>query len=296
MKKALSLLLIASLPAVSVVSAQVAEDISENEVIVATSDVESTTEVTEVTDVTDIEETTEVETLNAPTNTTAVNAVSTLNGEYKEVACNSDVIFSQNSCNQCFIGSKVSVGEKKTDIFDNWKNTTSDTFFTAVKSEQKLPELISFGSTWVPSNADASKIWSFHTDVSEAFVPAGNGSEEFTLNPNHTVRFYQTSLGAGYTLESTTKNSGDVVGMLKFPVVYYTQSASSGDRSSSNETHYECVAYTLDKPAEPTPAPKTPETPKEITKTETGPAETLVLIIAAFFIAFGLMISLRKRA
>lgn len=291
MKKALSLLLIASLPAISTVSvfAQDTEVTSENEVV-------TTTDVTDVTEVTDVEETTEVaevETLNAPTNTTAVNATSTRNGEYKEVACTSDVIFSQNSCNQCFIGSEVSVGEKKTDLFDNWKNPSSDTIFTAIKSEQKLPELISFGSTWVPSNADASKIWTFHTDVSEGFVP-NNGIEEFILSPNQEVRFYQTSLGAGYTLESTTKNNGDVVGMLKFPVVYYSQNLS-GEKSSTSQTHYECVAYPLKK-VEPTPAPNTPETPKEITKTETGPAETLVLIIAAFFIAFGLMISLRKRA
>lgn len=57
------------------------------------------------------------------------------------------------------------------------------------------------------------------------------------------------------------------------------------------------MAYTLSAAA--TVAPVVPEkvapiTPA-ITKTETGPTETLVLIIAAFFIAFGLMFSLRKR-
>lgn len=191
MRKALSLLLIASLPVVSMASvfAQDTEVTPENEIVTTTSDIETSSD----TENTEVTETTEVETLNAPTNTTAVNAVSTRNGEYKEVACTSDVIFSQNSCNQCFIGSQVSVGEKKTDLFDNWKNPSSDTIFTAIKSEQKLPELISFGSTWVPSNADASKIWAFHTDVSESFTP-NNGVEEFALTPSQEVRFYQTSL------------------------------------------------------------------------------------------------------
>jgi hypothetical protein len=56
------------------------------------------------------------------------------------------------------------------------------------------------------------------------------------------------------------------------------------------------VAYTLSAPV-PTVAPvvKPAVITPEITKTETGPTETIILIIAAFFIAFGLMYSLRKR-
>lgn len=66
------------------------------------------------------------------------------------------------------------------------------------------------------------------------------------------------------------------------------------------------MAYKLDAPTPtvvtpPAPAPGTPAPPAkvapvpEMTKTETGP-ETLILIAAAFFIAFGLMFTLRKRA
>lgn len=291
MRRAISLLLVATLPVVSVSSV-----FAQNEEIsvetVSTNDNVVTTVSETVTETTSDDSTT---TLNAAVNTSAVNASSTRNGEYKEVSCSSDVVFSQNSCNQCFVGSTVSVGEKKADLFDNWKNQTTDTMFIAVKSEQKKPEMISFGSNWVASNADESKMWVYHTDVSEAFIPASNGNEELSLNPGQELRFYQSALGAGYTLESTTKNNGDVVGMMRFPVVYYTQDISGGERSTTSQTHYECVSYTLKKEETP-PTPVTPKPPKDITKTETGPAETLVLIVAAFFIAFGLMISLRKRS
>ena len=61
------------------------------------------------------------------------------------------------------------------------------------------------------------------------------------------------------------------------------------------------MAYKLDVPAPvvaapetPVPEPVKPAPVPEMTKTETGP-ETLLLIAAAFFIAFGLMFTLRKR-
>lgn len=116
---------------------------------------------------------------------------------------------------------------------------------------------------------------------------------------NQEVKFTQTDLGAGYTLTSTNKKNGDVVGLMKYPISFYTMDVNTATRSTTPQTHYECVTYTLDAPATPekttptpTPEKKTPGTP---TKVETGPAETLVLIVAAFFIAFGLMLSLRKR-
>jgi hypothetical protein len=90
-----------------------------------------------------------------------------------------------------------------------------------------------------------------------------------------------------------------MVGLLRFPVV-----AHAVDKTTANEgpatTHYECVSYALSAPVVPTPVTPeptkpTPPTPAEVTQTATGPAETLILILAAFFIAFGMMFSLRKR-
>jgi hypothetical protein len=87
--------------------------------------------------------------------------------------------------------------------------------------------------------------------------------------------------------------------MLRFPIVYHTVDIMNGNESEA-KTHYECVSYSLaasTAPAVVTPQtlPEKKPTPAEVTQTKTGP-ETLLLIVAAFFIAFGLMFSLRKRA
>ena len=277
MRKALSLLLVASLPAVSLSSVFAQDDLLTDDLTLDSATEEMTT--------TDLDTT-----FHAPTNTSAVAAKSVNLGEYTEVACSTDMAFSQNSCTQCFVGATAKVGEKKTDLFDNWTNPTSDSVFVIVKDEQKIPQMISFGSNWVPASSDESKMWKNSPAIE--WTP-NNEKQEFSLLPNQEIRFIETDLGAGYTLESTTKKHGEIVGMLKFPLTYYTQSLATAERSNTSTTHYECVKVTLDNPTIPT-TPETPVAPK--TDVETGPAETLVLIIAAFFIAFGLMISLRKRA
>ena len=89
-----------------------------------------------------------------------------------------------------------------------------------------------------------------------------------------------------------------MIGMLRFPIVSHLTDIATATEGEA-KTHYECVAYKLEAAAAvvtPTPAPAPTVTPPaEMTKTETGP-ETLLLIAAAFFIAFGLMFTLRKRA
>lgn len=284
MRKFASLLLVATLPVVSVSSIFAQDDLSIDDISLDSSAV-TTSDTASV----NAEDTT----LNAPSNTTAVTAKSVNLGEYKEVSCSTDVVFSQNSCNQCFVGATAKVGEKKTDLFDNWKNPTSDSTFIIVKDEQKIPQMISFGSNWVPASSDESKMWK-NSPVIEWVPNSENGKQEFALLPNQEIRFIETDLGAGYTLESTTKKHGEVIGLLKFPLTYYTQSLTNATRSATADTHYECVKVTLDNPGVPPTTPEKPVVPK--TDVQTGPAETLVLIIAAFFIAFGLMISLRKRS
>lgn len=116
------------------------------------------------------------------------------------------------------------------------------------------------------------------------------------INPGSKVKFYEADLGAGYTFEKTDKKNGEMIGMLRFPVVAHVMDMNTANEGAAT-THYECVAYKLDEPAVATGTGATPEKktpPKEATQTETGP-ETLLLIIAAFFIAFGMMFTLRRR-
>ncbi len=118
---------------------------------------------------------------------------------------------------------------------------------------------------------------------------------QYILGAGQKVKFIEADLAAGYTLTKSDRKNGELVGMMKYPIVAHA--VDSVGNEGAAKTHNECVAYNLSAPVvtpvTPTPTP-TPVTP-EITKTATGPAETLILILAAFFIAFGLMFSLRKR-
>lgn len=227
---------------------------------------------------------------------TAAPAQSMNLGEYKSVACTSNSAFGTNSCDQCFESAPVKVGQRLTGLFDNWTNTTTS-ILIAYQNEQKSPNMVAFsGTKWSSNPADEAKIWKDGSDI--AWVPSAAGStkKQFMLPAWQKVRFIESDLGAGYTLESSTAKNGELVGLLRFPVVYHTLDTNGNEGVA--KTHYECVAY---KVSAPVVAPVTPVQPKPVvtpttppTKVQTWP-ETIVLILAAFFIAFGLMFSLRKR-
>lgn len=218
-------------------------------------------------------------------------------GEYAPVSCSSNSSFAVNSCDQCFDGGSVKTGTRLTGIFDNFSNGTPN-FLVTYKDEQKSPNMVKFGNTvWTTSPADESKIFLYGSDVQ--WVTNGSGGKmSFMLNPGQKVKFYDADLSAGYTLTSTDKKTGDLIGMLRFPVVSHSLDVKTAAEGAAN-THYECVSYKLDAPASVTPTPGNPTPakpvpPKGVTQTQTGP-ETLLLIAAAFFIAFGMMFALRRR-
>ena len=216
-------------------------------------------------------------------------------GEYKSVSWASRPEFGISSCNQCFDGASIKVGTRMTGLFDNWTNSSTNVL-KAIKDEQKMPNMVKFGaSIWSSTPTTESAIWKYSSDVIWTNVGSGT-KQEFLLQPGSKVRFLEADLGAGYTLDKTDRKNGELVGMLRFPVISHAIDVRTASEGAAN-THYECVAYKLDTPVV-TPAtpvtPVKPVPPKEMTKTETGP-ETLLLIAAAFFIAFGLMFTLRRR-
>lgn len=234
-----------------------------------------------------------------PTLTKTPSAGSSL-GEYKSVACTTNSAFAANSCDQCFDGGSLKKDEMVSGLYDNWINPTSS-ILLAYKEEQKTPNMVALGNTkWSSLPSDESLMWK--TDNPEiTWVDSGSGGKsQYILPAGNKVKFHQTDLAInGYKLVSTDKKAGDAVGLLRFPIVYRTIDTTTGEESAP-KTHYECVAYSLAASATPatpaeTPTPEKKPTPAEVTQTQTGP-ETLLLIVAAFFIAFGLMFSLRKRA
>lgn len=235
----------------------------------------------------------------APTSTSSgvVAAPGSSLGEYKLVSCDSNSSFAINSCDQCFDGGSIKVGTRLTGLFDNWTNTSAN-FLVAYKEEQKAPNMVRFGNTvWKSAPIDETKVFKNGPDVQ--WTNSGTGKLSYMLNPSQKAKFYDADLTAGYTLEKTDKKAGELIGMLRFPVVSHTVDIKTAAEGSAS-THYECVAYKLDSPAVVAPTTPTPTTPvkpvppKEVTQTQTGP-ETLLLIAAAFFIAFGMMFALRQR-
>lgn len=209
-------------------------------------------------------------------------------GEYKAVSCASNPAFGTNSCDQCFDGGSVTVGKRLTGLFDNWTNNTSG-LLIAYQNEQKTPNMVGFGaSTWTTSPIDDSKIWKNSSDIIWSPTQTGSTKMQYILGAGQKVRFLEADLAAGYTLSKTDRKNGELVGMMRYPIVAHAVDISGNEGPA--KTHYECVAYNLSAPVV-TPPPVTPG----VTQTPTGPTETIVLILAAFFIAFGLMFSLRKR-
>jgi hypothetical protein len=231
--------------------------------------------------------------------TTAVTAsMGSSLGEYKTVACTTNPAFATNSCDQCFVGGSVKVGGDLNGLFDNWTNNTSN-MLIAYKDEQKLPNMVAFGSTWSSTPSDMSKFWKNSSDIT--WISTGSGGRmNYILQAGQKVKFIDSELGARYVLDKTDKKDGETVGMIRYPIVSHAVDKTTGNEGAAT-THYECVSYTLSAPAvaptpKPTPAPVPVPPTKEVTQTATGPTETLILILAAFFIAFGMMFSLRKRS
>lgn len=217
-------------------------------------------------------------------------------GEAPVVACTSNPAFAANSCDQCFEAPAVKVGQRLTGLFDNWINNTTS-ILIAYEHEQEPPKMITFWSNtrWSTNPADEKKIWKYGSDI--AWIPSSAGSDkkQFMLTAGQKVRSVESDLAAGYTLEKTDAKNGELIGMIRYPLTFRV--LDSNGNQGEPKTHNECVAYKLSAPKTPVTPPKTPTTPTpaEVTKPQTGPAETLLLIVAAFFIAFGLMFSLRKR-
>ena len=155
--------------------------------------------------------------------------------------------------------------------------------------------MVRFGNTtWTSTPASEANVWKFSSDVVWV-TPPGETKSQFLLAGGQKVKFYEADLGAGYTLEKTDKKAGDLVGMLRFPTVSHTMDLSTAAEGNAS-THYECVAYKLDLPAPVTPTGtgSKPPQPSVVTQTKTGP-ESLLLIAAAFFIAFGMMFTLKRK-
>lgn len=224
----------------------------------------------------------------------STSAVFAAVGDYKETACTAEL--TSQSCDVCFTGDKVAPGGQVTGFFDSWTNKNQNEQII-YKDEQTMPEMIalSSGTVFTANPLDPESFWKFGSAVIWTDSATGTGKQEFMLDAGKTVRYIEADLGASYTLTSTDRAGGEVVGVLRFPLNYHNVDTDGNE--GKKETITECVAYTADvATAKVTPVETvqpTPE-PKKMTTVKTGPGESLVLVAMALLIAAGL-VAVRRR-
>lgn len=220
-----------------------------------------------------------------------VSSVSALPGDYKEIQCATQSFFAANSCNQCFDGGKVTVGQKLTGFYDTWTNKNQSEQ-VAYKGEQSYPEMVNLGGTatsWKAIPDDAATYWKYGAEIIWVDSLTGSGKQEYTLDPGKTVTFMEADLGASYSLEKTDKKAGEFVGLMKFPVAYHDVSSSGNEGEKLN--HVECVAFASVAAA----APAAPKPVPQATAVKTGP-ESFLLIAFALLLSFVFVAYRRKKA
>ena len=150
-------------------------------------------------------------------------------GDYAEIPCTSQAFFAANSCNQCFEGGKVTVGQKITGLQDTWTNGTKNEL-VAYKDEQIYPEMVVLGggaTSWIATPNTPSLYWKYGTDVVWVNSLTGSGKQEYSLEAGKTITFMDSDFGASYSLDKADAKGG-YVGLMKFPVVYHEVSAAGG--------------------------------------------------------------------
>jgi len=187
-----------------------------------------------------------------------------------EVSCSTDPDFTSNSCNQCFTGGAVAMGDNKGLLTDKWENN-SNVDQVLFKEEQDMPKIMGLGgASWAEvKSSDDIDFWQFTADLDTLYDADTLG---YTLAPGASVTWIETPLGNAYRLEDNPVVEGGNVGMLTYDIALH--SVEDGAPSLDTESHRECVLYTSGNPSERLP--------------ETG-AEHILLAFVALLLGLGFL-------
>lgn len=203
--------------------------------------------------------------------------------KYEEIACSTDAIFSENSCNQCFDGWIKWEGDTAGQLVDLWVNNTGvDQVMYKELNFQKenLPKMISLnGASWVEDKV-ANDFWK-PTDALNALFDSN--SQGFLLKAGQSVNWIETTEGSSYHLEKNTADKWANIGLLVYSL-NVSPVLETWELSTDTSTHKECVLFKSGaKSVTPTPKQK----PKELPKT--WPEHFILLLLLAMFLAFGIL-------
>lgn len=215
--------------------------------------------------------------------------LSSTNAAYKEVACSTDEVFNQNSCNQCFLWDTKSVWSNITLMSDKWINnwTTSKLMY---KETQEDPSMLALnGSSWsmIP---ETDSFWQYTDEMNAKY------SEElswYVLKAWEEVTWLKSSLGYAYKLDSTNALNNENIWLLIYPI--FSHDISWVDNISVDAVEYrECVIFKASNEEITPPEIITPEKPKPKLP-QTWP-EYILLLIIAMLAWYGILKVIRRKS
>lgn len=198
-----------------------------------------------------------------------------------EVSCSTNQDFTANSCNQCFTGGSVSVGDNKGLLTDVWENnSTGDQVL--FKEEQEMPQMIALGgANWTEVKAsDSVDFWQFTSGLEALYDDDTLG---YTLAAGASVTWLESTLGSAYQVVSNAA-AGSNAGILAYDIAVHNVE-DDGNIALDTENHRECVLYTSAGEASTPEEPVIPSTPN---LPETGP-EHMLLALVALLLGFGFL-------
>ena len=199
---------------------------------------------------------------------------------YDEVECSTDPVFSENSCNQCFLGWEKTQGNNIWLLKDVWMNVT-DVDKILYKEEQIDPEMINLD----PDNVNwlQSQAWDSFWKYTDAFNALYSDVEEWYVLPAwESVTWIESALSSVFTLEKNTAPKWSNIGLLVYPISTHNILAD-WEITIDNSEHKECVLFKSWDAAEVV----VPTEPKKLP--QTWPAEYILLLILSMILGFGLL-------
>lgn len=206
--------------------------------------------------------------------------------EVTEVQCSTDTVYSENSCDQCFVRTpNMNVWEVVANMNDIWENS-GNVSQILYKEEQKMPKMISlWGASWKETKvSDTVDFWRMSWDLDAKY---SDEEEGYLLAPGESVRWLESTMGSAYQLTANTTAQGVNIGLLTYDTT--VRNIVNNIPEVDPTMHRECVIF---KSGEPGAAPVTPPTER---LPDTGPAHVLLALVA-LLLGAGLFFMTRRNA
>ena len=198
---------------------------------------------------------------------------------YEEVECSTDVVFSQNSCNQCFNWWEKKQWDYLGLLSDLWLNVTNVAKII-YKEEQVDPQMINLDPnnvSWTQTT-EADWFWEYTDEFNALYSDA---EEWYVLAPGWTVTWIKTALSSAFKLDKNTALSGTNIGLLLYPIATHNI-LEDWEITVDSNVYNECVLFKSAEEWE-----EIIEEPKKLP--ETGPSEYLLLLFLAMILGFWIL-------